>query len=117
MIHFVREFTQTLSLALSQANQGMLLKEGMHVVIAGEPNAGKSSLLNALLGSESAIVTSIAGTTRDLLSERLQIEGMPVHITDTAGLRRSDDVVEQEGIRRAGEAVRQSDKILLHEIR
>jgi tRNA modification GTPase len=91
----------------------MLLKEGMHVVIAGEPNAGKSSLLNALLGSESAIVTSIAGTTRDLLSERLQIEGMPVHITDTAGLRRSDDVVEQEGIRRAGEAVRQSDKILL----
>ena len=91
----------------------MLLKEGMHVVIAGEPNAGKSSLLNALLGSESAIVTSIAGTTRDLLSERLQIEGMPVHITDTAGLRRSDYVVEQEGIRRAGEAVRQSDKILL----
>jgi tRNA modification GTPase len=109
----LREITQTLSLALSQANQGMLLKEGMHVVIAGEPNAGKSSLLNALLGSESAIVTSIAGTTRDLLSERLQIEGMPVHITDTAGLRRSDDVVEQEGIRRAGEAVRQSDKILL----
>ena len=99
----LREITQTLSLALSQANQGMLLKEGMHVVIAGEPNAGKSSLLNALLGSESAIVTSIAGTTRDLLSERLQIEGMPVHITDTAGLRLSDDVVEQEGIRRAGE--------------
>ena len=64
----LREITQTLSLALSQANQGMLLKEGMHVVIAGEPNAGKSSLLNALLGSESAIVTSIAGTTRDLLS-------------------------------------------------
>lgn len=109
----LREITQTLSLALSQANQGMLLKEGMHVVIAGEPNAGKSSLLNALLGSESAIVTSIAGTTRDLLSERLQIEGMPVHITDTAGLRLSEDVVEQEGIRRAGEAVRQSDKILL----
>ncbi|MDO7656593.1 MAG: tRNA uridine-5-carboxymethylaminomethyl(34) synthesis GTPase MnmE, partial [OM182 bacterium] len=109
----LREITQTLSLALSQANQGMLLKEGMHVVIAGEPNAGKSSLLNALLGSESAIVTSIAGTTRDLLSESLQIEGMPVHITDTAGLRLSEDVVEQEGIRRAGEAVRQSDKILL----
>jgi len=109
----LREITQTLSLALSQANQGMLLKEGMHVVIAGEPNAGKSSLLNALLGSESAIVTSIAGTTRDLLSESLQIEGMPVHITDTAGLRLSEDIVEQEGIRRAGEAVRQSDKILL----
>ena len=109
----LREITQTLSLALSKANQGMLLKEGMHVVIAGEPNAGKSSLLNALLGSESAIVTSIAGTTRDLLSESLQIEGMPVHITDTAGLRLSEDVVEQEGIRRAGEAVRQSDKILL----
>ena len=107
------EIAATLSLALSQANQGMLLKEGMNVVIAGEPNAGKSSLLNALLGNDSAIVTSIAGTTRDLLSEHLQIDGMPVHITDTAGLRTSDDLVEQEGIRRAGEAVRRSDKVIL----
>ena len=109
----LREISESLTLALSQANKGMLLKEGMQVVIAGEPNAGKSSLLNALLGNDSAIVTSIAGTTRDLLSEQLQIEGMPVHITDTAGLRLSEDVVEQEGIRRAAEAVRKSDKVIL----
>ena len=109
----LREISKSLTLALSQANKGMLLKEGMQVVIAGEPNAGKSSLLNALLGNDSAIVTSIAGTTRDLLSEQLQIEGMPVHITDTAGLRLSEDVVEQEGIRRAADAVRKSDKVIL----
>ena len=109
----LREINESLTLALSQANKGMLLKEGMQVVIAGEPNAGKSSLLNALLGNDSAIVTSIAGTTRDLLSEQLQIEGMPVHITDTAGLRLSEDVVEQEGIRRAADAVRKSDKVIL----
>jgi len=109
----LREISESLTLALSQANKGMLLKEGMQVVIAGEPNAGKSSLLNALLGNDSAIVTSIAGTTRDLLSEQLQIEGMPVHITDTAGLRLSEDVVEQEGIRRAADAVRKSDKVIL----
>ena len=109
----LREISESLALALSQANKGMLLKEGMQVVIAGEPNAGKSSLLNALSGNDSAIVTSIAGTTRDLLSEQLQIEGMPVHITDTAGLRLSEDVVEQEGIRRAADAVRKSDKVLL----
>ena len=109
----LREISESLTLALSQANKGMLLKEGMQVVIAGEPNAGKSSLLNALLGNDSAIVTSIAGTTRDLLSEQLQIDGMPVHITDTAGLRLSEDVVEQEGIRRAADAVRKSDKVIL----
>lgn len=109
----LREISESLALALSQANKGMLLKEGMQVVIAGEPNAGKSSLLNALSGNDSAIVTSIAGTTRDLLSEQLQIDGMPVHITDTAGLRLSEDVVEQEGIRRAADAVRKSDKVLL----
>jgi tRNA modification GTPase len=109
----LREISESRALALSQANKGMLLKEGMQVVIAGEPNAGKSSLLNALSGNDSAIVTSIAGTTRDLLSEQLQIDGMPVHITDTAGLRLSEDVVEQEGIRRAADAVRKSDKVLL----
>lgn len=109
----LREISESLALALSQANKGVLLKEGMQVVIAGEPNAGKSSLLNALSGNDSAIVTSIAGTTRDLLSEQLQIDGMPVHITDTAGLRLSEDVVEQEGIRRAADAVRKSDKVLL----
>lgn len=99
--------------ALEQASQGALLKEGMRVVIAGKPNAGKSSLLNALSGEDSAIVTPIAGTTRDLLSESIQIDGMPVHITDTAGLRVSDDVVEQEGVRRAADAMRGADRILL----
>ncbi len=109
----LRSLSEKIQTALDQANQGALLKEGMQIVIAGKPNAGKSSLLNALSGTESAIVTSIAGTTRDLLSEKIQIDGMPVHITDTAGLRTSDDVVEQEGIRRAADAMRACDKILL----
>jgi tRNA modification GTPase len=98
---------------LEQARQGALIREGMAVVIAGKPNAGKSSLLNALAGKESAIVTHIAGTTRDVLSEQITIDGMPLHITDTAGLRDSDDIVEQEGIRRAQNAVQQADRILL----
>ncbi len=105
--------TRQLETALQQANQGSLLKEGMQVVIAGKPNAGKSSLLNALSGHDTAIVTDIAGTTRDLLSESLQIDGMPIHITDTAGLRESEDVVEQEGVRRASEAMKACDRILL----
>jgi tRNA modification GTPase len=102
-----------LDAVLEQAQQGAILKEGMSVVIAGKPNAGKSSLLNALAGKESAIVTAIAGTTRDILSEQINIDGMPLHITDTAGLRSSDDVVEQEGIRRALEAIKNADRILL----
>ncbi len=103
----------TLDRVLEQARQGALIREGMAVVIAGKPNAGKSSLLNALAGKESAIVTDIAGTTRDVLSEQITIDGMPLHITDTAGLRDSDDIVEQEGIRRAVRAVQQADRILL----
>ena len=87
----------------SQAKQGTLLREGMQVVIAGKPNAGKSSLLNALAGRESAIVTDIAGTTRDVLKEHIHINGMPLHIIDTAGLRESPDKVEQIGIARAWE--------------
>jgi tRNA modification GTPase len=83
------------------------------VVLAGKPNAGKSSLLNALAGHEAAIVTEIAGTTRDVLRERIQLDGMPLHIIDTAGLRDSDNVVEQEGIRRAHEEIRKADLILL----
>lgn len=98
---------------LVQARQGALLKEGINVVIAGKPNAGKSSLLNALSGLESAIVTDIPGTTRDLLSEQISIDGLPVHIVDTAGIRLSDDVVEQEGLRRARTAIEQADQILL----
>ena len=96
----------------SQAKQGTLLREGMQVVIAGKPNAGKSSLLNALAGRESAIVTDIAGTTRDVLKEHIHINGMPLHIIDTAGLRESPDKVEQIGIARAWEAINQADRVL-----
>ena len=85
----------------------------MTVVIAGKPNAGKSSLLNALAGHDAAIVTDIEGTTRDVLKERIHIDGMPLHIIDTAGLRESPDKVEQEGIRRAWQAIEQADAILL----
>ena len=98
---------------LKTAQQGRLLRDGMTVVLAGKPNAGKSSLLNALAGHEAAIVTEIAGTTRDTLKERIQIDGMPLHIIDTAGLRESDNVVEKEGIRRAHEEIKKADKILL----
>ncbi len=97
----------------AKARQGALLQEGMSVVIAGKPNAGKSSLLNALAEKDAAIVTDIAGTTRDILREHLNIDGMPLHVTDTAGLRESSDPVEQEGIRRALEAIDKADRILL----
>jgi tRNA modification GTPase len=95
------------------AKQGRLLRDGMTVVLAGKPNAGKSSLLNALAGFDAAIVTDIAGTTRDVLRERIQLDGMPLHIIDTAGLRESDNVVEREGIRRALEEIRKADLVLL----
>ena len=95
------------------AQQGRLLRDGMTVVLAGKPNAGKSSLLNALAGHEAAIVTDIAGTTRDVLRERIQLDGMPLHIIDTAGLRESDNSIEKEGIRRAHEEIQKADKILL----
>lgn len=95
------------------ARQGRLLRDGMTVVLAGKPNAGKSSLLNALAGFEAAIVTDIAGTTRDVLRERIQLDGMPLHIIDTAGLRDSDNPVEQEGIRRAHAEIRKADLVLL----
>ena len=95
------------------AQQGRLLRDGMSVVLIGKPNAGKSSLLNALSGHETAIVTEIAGTTRDVLRERIQLDGMPLHIIDTAGLRESDNSIEKEGIRRAHEEIKKADKILL----
>jgi tRNA modification GTPase len=98
---------------LQTAQQGRLLRDGMNVVIAGRPNAGKSSLLNALAGHEAAIVTAVAGTTRDVLRERIQIDGMPLHIIDTAGLRDSVNLIEQEGIRRAREEIGKADRILL----
>ena len=98
---------------IAEAHQGSLLRDGMKVVIAGRPNAGKSSLLNALAGREAAIVTAIEGTTRDVLREHIHIDGMPLHIIDTAGLRDSPDEVEQIGIARAWEEIRQADRILL----
>jgi tRNA modification GTPase len=99
------------------ATQGALLREGMTVVIAGQPNAGKSSLLNALAGAELAIVTPIAGTTRDRVEQTIQIEGVPVHVIDTAGLRASDDEVEQIGIARAWEAIEGADAVLfIHDL-
>jgi len=95
------------------AQQGRLLHDGMTVVLAGKPNAGKSSLLNALAGHDAAIVTDIAGTTRDVLRERIQLDGMPLHVIDTAGLHDSDNPVEQEGIRRARQEIAKADRILL----
>jgi len=95
-----------------EAKQGSIIREGMKVVIAGRPNAGKSSLLNALAGKESAIVTDIAGTTRDVLREHIHIDGMPLHIIDTAGLRESPDRVEQIGIERAWEEINNADQVL-----
>ena len=108
----LKEVQQKLQDVKISAQQGRLLKEGMTVVIAGKPNAGKSSLLNKLAGQETAIVTEVAGTTRDILREHIQIDGLPLHIIDTAGLRESDDVVEQEGIKRAKEMIEKSDRVL-----
>jgi tRNA modification GTPase len=92
--------------------QGRALRDGLHVVIAGRPNAGKSSLLNVLAGFDAAIVTEIPGTTRDLLRERIHVEGLPIHVVDTAGLRESEDVVEREGLRRARMEISRADLVL-----
>ncbi|WP_137817558.1 tRNA uridine-5-carboxymethylaminomethyl(34) synthesis GTPase MnmE [Pseudomonas sp. 2FG] len=96
-----------------EAGQGALLRDGMTVVIAGRPNAGKSSLLNALAGREAAIVTEIAGTTRDVLREHIHIDGMPLHVVDTAGLRATVDQVEKIGVERALKAIGEADRVLL----
>jgi tRNA modification GTPase len=106
-----------LQAVLQRARQGALLREGITVVIAGQPNAGKSSLLNALAGAELAIVTPFAGTTRDKVQQTIQIEGVPIHVVDTAGLRPSDDDVEKIGIERAWEAIAGADVVLfLHDL-
>ena len=108
---------QTLVSVMQRARQGALLREGIKVVIAGQPNAGKSSLLNALAGAELAIVTPIAGTTRDKVQQTIQIEGVPLHIIDTAGLRDSDDEVERIGIARAWDEIAAADAVLfLHDL-
>jgi len=98
---------------LEQAHQGQLLRDGINIAIAGLPNAGKSSLLNALAGRESAIVTDIPGTTRDVLREHISLDGLPVHVADTAGIRESTDQVEAEGVRRARATLMTSDLVLL----
>ena len=100
-----------------RARQGALLREGIQVVIAGQPNAGKSSLLNALAGAELAIVSAVPGTTRDVVAQTLQIEGVPIHVADTAGLRPSHDEVEQIGIQRAWGRIEGADAVLfLHDL-
>jgi len=108
---------QSLASVMQKASQGALLREGIKVVIAGQPNAGKSSLLNALAGAELAIVTPIAGTTRDKVQQTIQIEGVPLHVIDTAGLRDSDDEVEKIGIARAWDEIAAADAVLfLHDL-
>lgn len=97
---------------LASVTQGALLREGISVVIAGKPNAGKSSLLNALSGLDTAIVTDVPGTTRDVLREQISIDGMPLHIIDTAGLRATQDTVERKGIERAEDEIKRADQIL-----
>jgi len=112
IVQQLNHLVEKLRSILSVARQGQLLREGMNVVIAGRPNAGKSTLLNQLTGKDTAIVTDIPGTTRDVLRVHIQIDGLPLHIIDTAGLRDSTDVVEQEGVRRAWDEISQADRIL-----
>ena len=105
----IREVIHELEELLSRCSAGMILRDGIRVVIAGSPNAGKSSLMNAILGKKRAIVAEIAGTTRDIIDENIIINGIPVTLTDTAGLRESNDVIESEGVRLAIEAMNDSD--------
>ncbi|HPL78868.1 MAG TPA: tRNA uridine-5-carboxymethylaminomethyl(34) synthesis GTPase MnmE [Burkholderiaceae bacterium] len=108
---------QALARVMQRARQGALLREGIKVVIAGQPNAGKSSLLNAMAGAELAIVTPVAGTTRDVVAQTIQIEGVPLHVMDTAGLRHSEDEVEKIGIERAWGHIETADAVLfLHDL-
>ena len=109
----LEDVQSSVSQVQQSARQGQLLREGLQVVIAGKPNAGKSSLLNALAGVERAIVTDIAGTTRDVLHEKITLNGLPITLTDTAGLRETGDVVEKEGIRRAIKEIENADLLLL----
>ena len=108
---------QALARVMARARQGALLREGIKVVIAGQPNAGKSSLLNALAGAELAIVTPVAGTTRDVVAQTIQIAGVPLHVMDTAGLRHSEDEVDKIGIERAWGHIETADAVLfLHDL-
>ncbi len=113
IVERLRTLREQMNALQAAAGQGRLLRDGMIVVIAGRPNAGKSSLLNRLAGREAAIVTAVPGTTRDVLREHISIDGMPLHVIDTAGLRDSDDPVEREGIRRAWTEIEAADRILM----
>ena len=106
------QLSTDLTEVLAQAQQGAILRDGLTVVLAGKPNAGKSSLLNALAGNDAAIVTSVPGTTRDVLRERITLGGLPLNIIDTAGLRDSDNEIEQEGVRRAWKEITSADQVL-----
>jgi tRNA modification GTPase len=108
-LDFIRQRFASLA---ETARQGALLRDGLTLVIAGRPNAGKSSLLNRLAGYDAAIVTPVPGTTRDVLRERIEIDGLPLHVLDTAGLRESPDEVEAEGIRRAHRELARADRVL-----
>lgn len=109
----LNEILRAIDEILATAKQGQLLRDGVHVVLAGKPNVGKSSLLNRLSGTNRAIVTDIAGTTRDTLEETLVLNGLTVHLTDTAGLRETEDKVEQIGIERAKEAISKADVLMM----
>lgn len=109
----LQKVVDQLSIVQRSARQGALLREGLRVVLVGQPNVGKSSLLNCLAGEDLAIVTDIPGTTRDAIRQVIQIDGVPLHIVDTAGLRNSTDVVEQLGMERTWQAIDQADLILL----
>ena len=113
----LQRLQQTLASVLQKATQGAILREGIKVVIAGQPNVGKSSLLNALAGAELAIVTPVAGTTRDKVSQLIQIDGVPLHVVDTAGLREAQDEVEKIGVERAWTEIESADAVLfLHDL-
>lgn len=113
VVEKMAKLVNNLDAILDKAQQGYLLKEGMRIVLVGEPNVGKSSLLNCLAGRDTAIVTPKPGTTRDVVHEQIQLDGMPLHIIDTAGLRETKDIVEQEGIRRTKLALKQADVVIL----
>ena len=113
LLQRLQETQQGLRSLLAEAQQGLLLRDGMVLAIIGRPNAGKSSLLNALSGQDSAIVTAIPGTTRDVLREWIDLDGIPVHVADTAGIRDTTDVIEAEGVRRARYALQAADIVLL----
>ena len=108
----ILDIMKELKYFLDHADNGRILKEGIQTVIVGKPNAGKSSLLNLLLGEDRAIVTDIAGTTRDALEESIQINGITLNIIDTAGIRETDDLIERMGVDRAKKLLKKADLIL-----